>query len=148
VNPAGMTIDSSSGVILWNPTAGDIGVHDVSVEVSDGEATATQAFTISVLAACPNGACEPNEDPCSCSQDCGTPPGSEIPSSTCADGIDNDCDGYTDCADADCAGDAVACPFGRIPTVSAWGVAVMTLLVLTAGTIVIRRSKREAPIAR
>ncbi|MFH1109944.1 MAG: hypothetical protein V1790_12235 [Planctomycetota bacterium] len=36
---------------------------------------------------------------------------------------------------------------GGIPVVSEWGLLVMTLLVLTAGTIVIRRSKRERPIA-
>ena len=46
-NPAGMVIDSASGVITWTPANGvDEGV--VTVEVSDGQATATQSFTITV----------------------------------------------------------------------------------------------------
>ncbi len=42
-----------------------------------------------------------------------------------------------------------SCPLQitNIPTVSGWSVVVMMLLVLTAGTIVIRRSKCERPIA-
>lgn len=34
--PAGMTIDSATGVLLWNPTANDVGTHTVSVQASDG----------------------------------------------------------------------------------------------------------------
>ena len=41
------------------------------------------------------------------SADCGAPPGSET---SCNDGVDNDCDGDVDCADADCAGVDPACP--------------------------------------
>jgi len=54
---------------------------------------------------CGNGLCEPNEDSCSCSVDCGSPVASENPDSTCLDGIDNDCDNFTDCSDADCDSD-------------------------------------------
>jgi hypothetical protein len=57
------------------------------------------------LFCCGDAACEGAEDSCSCGLDCGAPPGLEVPGLTCADGLDNDCDGNTDCNDADCAGD-------------------------------------------
>jgi hypothetical protein len=71
---------------------------------------------------CGNGVCDPGEDSCNCPDDCGTPPLSEVPGATCADGNDNDCDGLTDSADPDCV---------AIPTVSAWGLIIMALLLLT-----------------
>jgi len=46
VNPAGMDIDPTTGVINWTPTA--VGNFEVTVEVSDGELTATQDFIITV----------------------------------------------------------------------------------------------------
>ena len=46
VNPAGMDIDPTTGVIDWTPTA--VGNFEVTVEVSDGELTATQDFIITV----------------------------------------------------------------------------------------------------
>ncbi len=49
---------------------------------------------------CGNGNCDPDEDRCGCSTDCGTPPSIEA---FCNDGIDEDCDGLTDCNDADCS---------------------------------------------
>ena len=52
----------------------------------------------------------------------------------CADGVDNDCDTLNDNADPDCT----------IPTVSDWGLIVMTLLALTAGTIILGRRRRPA----
>ena len=54
---------------------------------------------------CGDGTCDPDEDQCKCPDDCGTPPPSEVPNSTCQDGLDNDCDDYADCDDADCAAD-------------------------------------------
>jgi hypothetical protein len=55
---------------------------------------------------CGDGNCDPNEDPCSCPDDCGAPPANEVPGATCNDGVDNDCDGLTDCADiVDCGTD-------------------------------------------
>ena len=53
-------------------------------------------------AVCPDGACNGGEDQCSCPQDCGSPPAAET---SCADGLDEDCDGLTDCDDGDCTGD-------------------------------------------
>jgi hypothetical protein len=49
---------------------------------------------------CGNTVCEPGigEDQCNCPEDCGTPPSTET---SCTDGIDNDCDTYTDCDDSD-----------------------------------------------
>lgn len=57
-------------------------------------------------AVCGDGTCDANEDSCNCAADCGAAPGSET---SCNDGVDNDCDGATDCDDSDCLGDA-ACP--------------------------------------
>jgi hypothetical protein len=54
--------------------------------------------------------CDTGEDQCNCPSDCGTPPASEVPYSTCFDGADNDCDGDTDCDDADCIGIDPNCP--------------------------------------
>jgi len=49
---------------------------------------------------CGDLTCDPGEDQCDCPEDCGTPPAIET---DCADGIDNDCDGFTDGDDSDCA---------------------------------------------
>ena len=58
---------------------------------------------------CGDGLCHSNENSCTCPADCGPPPSIEIVRSTCSDGLDNDCDGLTDCSDPDCVGDS-ACP--------------------------------------
>jgi hypothetical protein len=52
---------------------------------------------------CGDGICNGDETSCSCGLDCGLAPSSEW--LTCGDGVDNDCDGVTDCADGDCADD-------------------------------------------
>ena len=49
---------------------------------------------------CGDMTCDPGEDECSCAADCGAPPADEV--GLCADGADNDCDGFTDCDDSDC----------------------------------------------
>ena len=43
-----MTIDSTTGVITWTPTEDQVGENEVVVEVSDGNRSATQSFTITV----------------------------------------------------------------------------------------------------
>jgi|GEM_PF-1094673 len=48
--PAGMSIDSASGLITWTPTLAQVGSHQVSVVVTDsGSLTATQNFSITVI---------------------------------------------------------------------------------------------------
>ena len=51
---------------------------------------------------------------------------------------DEMCDENEDCAS--CPEDCEPCP--AVPTVSEWGLIVMTLLLLTAGTIVFSRRRR------
>ena len=48
VNPTGMTIDPTTGVISWTPTSIQSGDHSVTVAVSDGSLSATQSFIIIV----------------------------------------------------------------------------------------------------
>jgi hypothetical protein len=55
--------------------------------------------------------CGPGESPCTCPADCGLSPAAEMPGATCADDVDNDCDGVDDCDDPDCTADA-SCPCG------------------------------------
>ena len=50
-SPEGMTIDPTTGVINWTPTAGQIGDNDIAVEVSDNGSPVesdTQSFTVIV----------------------------------------------------------------------------------------------------
>jgi len=51
---------------------------------------------------CGDSTCDLGEDSCTCPVDCGAPPASET---TCDNQIDDDCDGFFDCEDADCASD-------------------------------------------
>ncbi|MBX9627946.1 MAG: putative Ig domain-containing protein, partial [Gemmataceae bacterium] len=46
--PAGLEIDGTTGVVTWTPTPDQVGPHGVALTVSDGQATATQTFTILV----------------------------------------------------------------------------------------------------
>jgi hypothetical protein len=47
--PMGLTIDGSSGLVQWTPTADELGTNAVSLQVSDGRGgTATQAYSILV----------------------------------------------------------------------------------------------------
>lgn len=52
VNPTGMAIDSSTGVIAWQPTLpAQLGQHNVEVVVDDGQGgSAVQAFIVEVVA--------------------------------------------------------------------------------------------------
>lgn len=53
ISPTGMTINSSTGLISWTPTTS--GDYDVMIEVSAGELTVTQSYTITVGE---NGTCD------------------------------------------------------------------------------------------
>jgi hypothetical protein len=55
---------------------------------------------------CGDGICDSGEDACNCAADCGMPPTSEA---NCTDGIDDDCDGFADCADTEDCGDDPSC---------------------------------------
>jgi uncharacterized protein YjdB len=48
VSPTGMVIDADTGEITWTPDSTQIDEHDVTVEVTDGDETAEQSFTITV----------------------------------------------------------------------------------------------------
>jgi len=50
VKPTGMNI-SAAGLITWTPTAGQVGNHNCTLNLSDGLVSATQSWTISVAAA-------------------------------------------------------------------------------------------------
>jgi hypothetical protein len=53
--PQGMEIDAQTGIISWNPVAGDIGNHAVTVEASDGKGgVAQQKYTLSAINPPPN----------------------------------------------------------------------------------------------
>ncbi len=48
-SPPSMRLDVTTGVIRWTPTNADVGVHTVSIEVTDAERlSATQTFSIRV----------------------------------------------------------------------------------------------------
>lgn len=48
--PAGITIDGSTGLISWQPVAGQVGVHAVSVRASNRAGQTNQSFNIAVVA--------------------------------------------------------------------------------------------------
>jgi hypothetical protein len=52
--PAGMTIDPSSGVIAWTPSVDEIGSNTVTVQASSIAGSATQTYTVNVLAPAPS----------------------------------------------------------------------------------------------
>lgn len=52
--PAGMTIDSTTGLITWIPTAAQVGQNSVNVQVEDTHGgTGTQSFTVTVTSETP-----------------------------------------------------------------------------------------------
>lgn len=70
---------------------------------SSGETALNCPLDCGAPPSCGDGSCSGGETQCSCPSDCGLPPLNEIPGATCNDGVDNDCDGAADGADADCA---------------------------------------------
>lgn len=49
--PSDMSIEASTGRIQWTPTSEDVGTHTVTVAVSDGVATTSASFVVTVSAA-------------------------------------------------------------------------------------------------
>jgi len=60
------------------------------------------ADTPAVASCCGDQVCAGAENSCACGVDCGAPPATEL---SCSGGQDEDCDGLTDCDDADCSAD-------------------------------------------
>jgi len=52
--PLGMSINETTGLVEWVPVESQVGIHPVTVEVTDGIATARQGFDISVSPAIVN----------------------------------------------------------------------------------------------
>src|SRR5690606_6872547 len=49
--PDGLTVDADTGVVVWTPTAGQVGKHVVTLRVTDAEgAAAIESFELDVLA--------------------------------------------------------------------------------------------------
>jgi streptogramin lyase len=71
------------------------------------------SFMVSTLF-CGDADCDAGigEHACNCAGDCGPPQVFEL---FCADGLDDDCDGSVDCADADCVAEAPCSPAGTVP---------------------------------
>jgi len=47
--PAGMTINGTTGVILWSPIQKDVGNHEIIVNVTDGKDSAYQTYWLTVI---------------------------------------------------------------------------------------------------
>ena len=124
-------VDTVENVFVSAPQAGIWVVEVRATEINQDAYTTTPAadatFSLVVTGAyqgappvCGDATCNGGETKCSCPADCGVPPASEVPGSTCKDGINNDCDAATDCADSDCA-TAAECtckPLGQSCTTS------------------------------
>jgi beta-lactam-binding protein with PASTA domain len=60
VAPAGMTINASTGLVQWTPTAGQIGSHEVAVRVQDPAGLFDTQLFVVVVAAAPVPVAVPN----------------------------------------------------------------------------------------
>ncbi len=125
------TFDLTTGVATTgvnSPTnfLGETGSVIVDCIDEDGDGYGSPGF-----AECPNGAAE----------DCDDSDFDVHPNATevCTDGVDNDCNGQTDCADAACTGGG-AC----IPTLSEWGLVANVLVIGCAGAWVVNRRRASA----
>jgi len=53
--PAGMTIDSNTGLISWAPTTSQVGSYSVTVQANNYAGSTTQTYTLAVVPAAPTG---------------------------------------------------------------------------------------------
>lgn len=136
VPPVGYNVNGVSGSQTGgctDPCDGAVGL-DFPIELAANAATTT--ITMYHTYGCSSPLCElpPPTGACCLSDE------------SCVEVTASECDAqggtyqgtYTTCAQVDCA-------VGAIPTVSEWGLIIMTLLVLTAGTIILRW--RHRPVA-
>ncbi len=49
LSPDGMNINGENGLIIWTPTNGQVGIHQIIIEISDGKQSVTQGFEIEVI---------------------------------------------------------------------------------------------------
>src|SRR3989344_4855861 len=102
-NPTGMEINDATGLISWTPSFDDAGIHNITVQVTDGSLTDAQTYFINVensFQQCEDGIDNdadnaidyPGDFSCSSLND----NDEENPKSQCQDGIDNDADGLVD----------------------------------------------------
>ncbi|EMI22574.1 Na-Ca exchanger/integrin-beta4 domain protein, partial [Rhodopirellula maiorica SM1] len=53
--PSGITLDSQTGALTWNPSTGDVGNHNLTIQADDGRGARTlQSFVLSVEASTGN----------------------------------------------------------------------------------------------
>ena len=111
--PAGMTVDSETGMVSWAPTTADAGLNSASLTVSDGEDEGTLSWEIVVRWPDEDGDGVRGDEDCD-DTDVEIFPGAD----EACDTIDSDCDGSLadefpdmdgdgtpDCTDSDADGD-------------------------------------------
>ena len=119
-------------MISWSLTLKCDGKEDVVVN-ADSTTEVYEDTSDVPDSSCGDNQCEPFENGCSCGNDCG--PCEPI----CGDGACSESEDECNCP-IDCGTECDDLP--PIPTVSEWGLIIMTLLALTAGTIVFARRRR------
>ena len=123
----GNAVLNADGSFTYTPSAGFTGFDSFAYHAVDSHGAASNSATVTIdvrdLPACGSigdkGVCNgtpgcewqgsPRSGSCVETVTCIPTPGEETQELTCNDGIDNDCDGAIDAADADCGGGTVTC---------------------------------------
>ena len=95
----GLAHSAVSGALM----SATIGACDNATLQDDDEDGRDELYACTSFASCGDGSCQPVENQCTCSADCGAPPGVEA-GVQCSDAVDNDCDLCIDSIDSDCGG--------------------------------------------